>query len=171
MSLLSLLCVGFWLIVFILHFEIRKREIEEQNLARGRRHEEALTFFQSFCEQLDEDDRQAAEELLVLVDSVDPPENPPESAPENSSVAPTEDPTADPENPSPAEIAAMVAPAPPAGPGEEPRPSLDDFDATPPAILREVQNLSAESPQVAISVLRRFLEQDPKRPALYGSGA
>ena len=150
MSLLSLLCVGFWLIVFILHFEIRKREIEEQNLARKRRHEEALAFFQSFCAQLDEEDRAAAEELLVLVeDSLDP----------------------DGENPSPSEIAAMVSPAPEAGPGEEPRPSLDEFDAAPPPILREVQNLSAENPHIATSVIRRFLEQDPKKPALFGSGA
>ena len=186
MTLLSLLCVGFWLIVLILHFEIRKREIEEQNLARRIRHDEARARFAVFRDELDEEERL---EAAAIVDA-----DLPESGAESSATAsPTETTDA---TPSPAQVAAMVAPRPPAAPDESPLPAaeeevlcvideeeaapklkatpigprLDEIDSSAPSIVDEVQAISEQDPNTARAVIRRFLEQDPPNQGLFGFG-
>ena len=188
MTLLSLLCVGFWLIVLILHFEIRKREIEEQNLARRIRHDEARARFAELRDELDGEERS---EAAAIVDA-----DLPESGPESSATPSPADTTDAP--PSPAQVAAMVAPRPPAAPGESPLPAadeevlcvideeedaprrlkastvgprLDEVDSSAPSIVDEVQAISEQDPNTARAVIRRFLEQDPPSQGLFGFGA
>ena len=156
MVVLSLAVLGFWLIVLVIHFEIRKRELliaVEKQRERYQLANERLAEYRASLDApppedelpLDAEDALSSGPEMALGDDFS--ESSPASASRNLPET-LEDPT-------PAQIAALVAPS-------FDSPLETGLGAS--SILEEAQQVAREQPEVATAAIRRLIEQDPRPP-------